>query len=68
MQNQELIGKWERVLGDDRVQLRERLADLYQNEGLSIRQIVERTGRSYGAVYQLLTEAKVPFRPRGRVG
>jgi predicted transcriptional regulator len=68
MGNNDLIGKWERVLGDERVQLSERLAALYQDEHLSIRQIAERTGRSYGAVYQLLTEAEVTFRPRGRVG
>lgn len=68
MSKHDVIGKWERVLGDERLQLSRRLADLYLDEHLSIRQIAERTGRSYGAVYQLLTEAQVAFRPRGRAG
>lgn len=50
---------------------RKKLADveharkLYQEEGLSIRQIADELQRSYGYTHALLTQAGVEFYPRG---
>ncbi|MFD9867510.1 helix-turn-helix domain-containing protein [Streptomyces niveus] len=52
------------VTGNARLELAEDLASLYR-AGSSIRGIAARTGRSYGAVHQLLHDAGVTLRPRG---
>lgn len=52
------------VTGNERLEVAEDLAKLYR-AGSSIRGIVARTGRSYGAVHQLLHDADVKLRPRG---
>jgi transposase len=61
----EPIEKWVRVTGSDREQLKKRVVDMYVGQHLSVREIGEETGRSYGAVHRLLREAQVSFRPRG---
>lgn len=61
----ERIGKYSRIVGAERDTLKGRFASLYQDRGLSVRQIAEATGRSYGATHRLLVDAGVAFRPRG---
>lgn len=61
----EPVKKWARIAGEDRVAFQEEVVEMYVQEELSLRQIVERTGRSYGAVHKLLRDAKVTMRPRG---
>jgi hypothetical protein len=53
-----------RITGAHRVALAAQLRDKYE-QGASIRGLVEQTGRSYGLVHQLLTEAGAPLRGRG---
>lgn len=53
-----------RVTGLDRAALAEAAARDYKG-GASIRDIAERTGRSYGATHRLLVEAGVTLRGRG---
>ncbi|MEV0776312.1 helix-turn-helix domain-containing protein [Streptomyces sp. NPDC050428] len=44
-----------------------RIVALYQKDGLSMRAISRRTGKSYGKVHDVLSRSKeVTFRPRGR--
>ncbi|MFF0790407.1 helix-turn-helix domain-containing protein [Streptomyces spiralis] len=52
------------LTGEDRRLVAQEFAELYA-KGSSIRGIATQTGRSYGGVHQLLTEAGVQFRPRG---
>jgi hypothetical protein len=52
------------VAADDRVGLRRELRARYE-AGASIRTLARETGRSYGFVWNLLTESGVTFRPRG---
>jgi DNA-directed RNA polymerase specialized sigma24 family protein len=59
------IKRWTRVTGTDRAALTERVVALYLNREMSIREISEDTGRSYGAVHTLLKDAGVELRPRG---
>ncbi len=54
-----------RIEGEARAQLGADLAAQYE-QGTSIRGLVESSGRSYGFIHQLLTEAGVTLRPRGR--
>lgn len=54
-----------RVTGTDRQTLRQRVTGMYVEQELSVRAISEDTGRSYGAIHRLLSEAGVAFRPRG---
>lgn len=61
----EKISKWVRVTGTDREALKDRVVAMYVGRQMSIRQISEETGRSYGAVHRLLCDAQVEFRPRG---
>lgn len=61
----EKISKWVRVTGTDREVLKDRVVAMYVGRQMSIRQISEETGRSYGAVHRLLCDAQVEFRPRG---
>ncbi|QTE02996.1 helix-turn-helix domain-containing protein [Streptomyces cyanogenus] len=55
-------GKW--ITGSARKELAEAFVKEYR-EGRSIRAIAEAHGRSYGFVHRVLTEARVPLRPRG---
>lgn len=64
-QDEEVIGKWTRLRGTDRSTFQERCVKLYEEDELSVRDIVDRTGRSYGSVHRLLKDAGVQFRPRG---
>lgn len=50
--------------GDARTALANDLAERYRN-GASIRALARRTGRSYGTVHRLLSEAGVTLRGRG---
>lgn len=59
------IGKWSRVTGTDRDSLQQRVAQMYEKDELSIREIADQVGRSYGATHRLLRDAGVTFRPRG---
>lgn len=62
---EETLPKWARLTGDARSDFERECVALYVEQELSIREIVRRTGRSYGAVHKLLTDAGVPMRPRG---
>lgn len=53
-----------RIMGDDRTQLRDRVARHYER-GASIRALAEQTGRSYGFIHRLLGESGVTLRGRG---
>ena len=58
------IAKGKRVTGEDRDKLAAALKTKYEN-GATIRQLHEETGRSFGAIQRLLSEAGVTMRPRG---
>ncbi len=59
------LGKSVRIAGESRAQLAADLKAQYE-QGASIRELTETTGRSYGFIHQVLSEAKVPLRGRGR--
>lgn len=52
-----------RVAGDERADLRERMARDYRG-GSSIRGVAEKYGKCFGTTYTLLQEAGVKFRDR----
>ena len=54
----------DRVVGDTRDQLRAYAQDKYTVQRMTVRQVAEHIGRSYGFTQTLLTEAGV-LRPRG---
>jgi len=58
-------GKSARVSEESRAQLAADLKAQYE-QGASIRALAETTGRSYGFVHQMLQEAHVALRRRGR--
>jgi predicted transcriptional regulator len=58
------INKGARILGTARTQLRSKLAARYE-KGVSIRQLAEETGRSYGFIHRILSESDVTLRRRG---
>jgi hypothetical protein len=58
------IKKGAPITGPAREKLTAQLVAQYEN-GASLRQLAEDTGRSYGFVHQLLTEAGVTLRGRG---
>ena len=58
------IKKGARLTGDDRTRMAERVTAQY-NEGRSIREIAQDTGRSYGFVHRVLSESEVALRGRG---
>jgi hypothetical protein len=58
------VPKQVRVVGSDRDKLGERLRQRYEN-GASIRQLVDQTGRSYGFVHRVLLDAGATLRGRG---
>ncbi|MFD7539904.1 helix-turn-helix domain-containing protein [Streptomyces sp. NPDC059819] len=58
------MSKGKRITGAVRDQLTDELAKAYKS-GRSIRAIAEDTGRSYGLVHRLLTEAGITMRSRG---
>lgn len=53
------------ITGEARTQLAADLAAQYE-QGTPIRSLAESSGRPYGSIHQLLTEAGVTLRPRGR--
>ena len=53
------------ITGEARTQLAADLAAQYE-QGTPSRSLAESSGRSYGSIHQLLTEAGVTLRPRGR--
>jgi predicted transcriptional regulator len=57
-------GKRQRLIGGRRQAVREELAIRY-SQGASIRTLAAESGRSYGLVHRLLTEAGVTMRSRG---
>jgi transposase len=60
------VEKYEKLAGLSRARLASTLAKLYEEEGESIRALMARTGRSYGAIYRLLTiDAGITLRRRG---
>lgn len=59
------LSKGIRIAGDSRAQLATDLKAKYE-QGASIRSLAECTGRSYGFVHQVLNEAEVTLRGRGR--
>lgn len=59
-----LLAKGTRVTGDARTTLSEQLAGRY-TAGASIRELAADTGRSYGFIHRVLTEAGVQLRGRG---
>ncbi|MFD0775211.1 helix-turn-helix domain-containing protein [Streptomonospora algeriensis] len=60
----ETLKKGTRVTGAERSELASELKRRY-DEGESIRSLAASTGRSYGFVHRLLTEAGVTLRGRG---
>lgn len=60
----ETLRKGTRVTGAERADLASELKERY-NSGESIRSLAAATGRSYGFVHRLLTEAGVSLRGRG---
>ncbi|GAB3445370.1 helix-turn-helix domain-containing protein [Streptomonospora sediminis] len=60
----ETLKKGTRVTGTERSELASELKRRY-DEGESIRSLAASTGRSYGFVHRLLTEAGVTLRGRG---
>ncbi|WP_285760405.1 helix-turn-helix domain-containing protein [Nocardiopsis ansamitocini] len=60
----ETLRKGTRVTGSDRSDLASDLKERYE-QGESIRSLAAATGRSYGFVHRLLTEAGVVLRGRG---
>lgn len=61
------LTKGTRIAGESRAQLATDLKEQYE-QGASIRTLAETTGRSYGFVHQVLSEAEVTLRGRGRIG
>lgn len=53
-----------RVTGTAREELTQQVVEQYA-KGASIRELAASTGRSYGFIHRLLTEAGVPLRGRG---
>lgn len=53
-----------RITGEQRQELSQELAAKY-SAGASIRELAASTGKSYGFVHRVLTEADVPLRGRG---
>ena len=60
----ETVKKGTRITGDDRSRLAGELQEKYDS-GTSIRALAEETGRSYGFVHRILSEAGVNLRGRG---
>jgi hypothetical protein len=58
------LTKGVRVTGEERDRVAADLAKKYER-GASIRALAEQTGRSYGFVHRVLTEAGVSLRGRG---
>lgn len=58
------LTKGTRITGDTRDKLATDLRKQYE-KGASIRALAESTGRSYGFVHRVLSEAEVPLRGRG---
>ncbi|MFJ3946200.1 helix-turn-helix domain-containing protein [Streptomyces griseoaurantiacus] len=56
----------ERLAGEARKKYAADLAERY-NSNHSIRSLMAESGRSYGFVHKLLSEAGVTFRPRGGI-
>jgi len=54
-------------IGQSRTQLGADLKTQYE-QGASIRELARATGRSYGFIHAVLTEAQVPLRGRGLPG
>ncbi len=54
-----------RIAGQSRTQLAADLKAQYE-QGASIRELTRATGRSYGFIHDVLIEAQVPLRGRGR--
>ncbi len=53
-----------RIAGQSRTQLGADLKTQYE-QGASIRELTRATGRSYGFIHAVLTEAQAPLRGRG---
>ncbi|MEO6880490.1 MAG: helix-turn-helix domain-containing protein [Mycobacteriaceae bacterium] len=58
------LSKGTRITGEHRDKLAVDLRTKYE-KGASIRALAEATGRSYGFVHRVLSEADVPLRGRG---
>jgi predicted transcriptional regulator len=58
------LKKGSRITGAERDKLSMTLTKKYQN-GASIRELASATGRSYGFIHQVLSEAGVTLRGRG---
>ncbi|MFD7995543.1 helix-turn-helix domain-containing protein [Streptomyces mexicanus] len=59
-----MVGKGRKITGTQRAQLAATLKKAYDS-GVSIRTLAKSTGRSYGFVHGLLTEAGTVLRSRG---
>lgn len=65
MDEQHRLGKWERLHGSDRDRFIAECIRLYEHDQMSLREISQRTGRSYGSIHEMLLAAGVRMRPRG---
>ncbi|MFD8919602.1 helix-turn-helix domain-containing protein [Streptomyces sp. NPDC059569] len=66
--NPEIANLWKKgkpLKGIEREKVAKILKGWYLEEGLSIRAIRDETGRSFGFVHRMLSEAGVDFRSRG---
>jgi hypothetical protein len=61
------LNKSVRIVGQSRTHLGADLKTQYE-QGASIRELTRATGRSYGFIHAVLTEAQVPLRGRGLPG
>jgi hypothetical protein len=59
-----MVGKGRKISGTERDKLAADLKKAYES-GVSIRTLAEGTGRSYGFVHRILTEAGAALRSRG---
>lgn len=58
------VKKGARLTGDDRTRMAGTVINLYE-QGKSIRDIADETGRSYGFVHRVLSESDLTMRGRG---
>lgn len=59
------IAKWARLHGETRTVFQDECVQMYETHRMSLRQIAQETGRSYGSIHALLLDAGVRLRPRG---
>jgi DNA-directed RNA polymerase specialized sigma24 family protein len=59
------VTKATQLRGAERITVRQEMRHAYEVEGLTVAQVAERFGRSYGNAHKLLHEAGTVMRPQG---